>query len=243
MTKLFTAAALTAALAGFAATGAHAAVVVPDCGCAADPLSGSFAVSIWSASTPYANANSSSQQALPSNSIITAGNKVGAGVYTGAMNFDYEPAGYVTPTVAGFFNTGSGTYTGTGGSAVLSGANYSRTTVIEFTFTTSKTLQNLTFSHDDGVSLFAAGNTSTDLLAMSAATPHASISATLSTLAPGTYNLWFAEVDGGLAELCVNDPSGGTVTVPPTNTPEPASLSLLGAGLAAIGFVRRRRAA
>jgi hypothetical protein len=116
-------------------------------------------------------------------------------------------------------------------------ANFAQATVFRFSFTET-VAETFTVTHDDGVSLFVAGTETTtctiascpgDLLPTSAATPTTSEVSSV-VIGPGTYNLWFAEVNGLPAVL------EATSVVP-----LPATLPLFASGIGAIGLLGWRR--
>ena len=218
------------------------------CTAKADPIISST-VTIWNAATSGATSSSISQQGLPTAVGLFGGPlPLVAGSTPFAFPINYNDT--TVNTIPGFFASDSPaaptpvTCTGACLTNPLSLLGFAQATVFRFTFT-ELIAETFTVSHDDGVSLFVAGtetNTCTiascpgDLLPTAAAAP-----TTLRTdsvfIAPGTYDLWYAEVNGLAGVL--------QATSTPTAVPEPASLTLLGSALAAglARSVHRRRKA
>jgi len=156
------------------------------------------------------------QQALPSAEAailaISGSQHFGSVAYSEPINYSLNLS-QQSATISQFFaadspSAGLPTSCGTScGALQMTAPNFASVTLFEFTFTT--TGEVFTATHDDGVSLFADGNTTTDLLPVSDSGPTSSETTAPITLAGGTYDLYYTAANGTPEDLVTN-----TVPVP-----------------------------
>jgi PEP-CTERM motif len=187
------------------------------------------AVSIWEAATPGANLLSAEEQALPTNPIRTNAHLIYTGTFTGPASGNLDFGVTSGPdTVAAFLASGEGTFSGpvTGLHQTISAGNFSVFTLMEFAFTLAAPV-TMTITHDDGFSIYNSTNTTA---LVSQPEPTTVIPDTF-TLAAGHYNLWYGQANGlpAVLNLQVNA------------VPEPATLAVIGIGMAGLGLARRSR--
>ena len=200
----------------------------------ANPITGTFDVTIYQAYTGSSNINDPTQQAEQGNPLITGAGT--AGTYTGALDLCSGSPGCSTNinTIDAFFASAGGTTTGLGsiGSNLLSTAPFDYTTVMVFTGTTNGIISGI-IDHDDGASLYdGPGYSNPVMLApgpvVATPTPYGPFS--------GNWQLIYVESNGLPAVLDFEVTRGNSDT-----TPLPAALPLFASGLGALGLVGWRR--
>jgi len=186
-------------------------------------------VTIWHYLNPNpGNSSAPCEQALATNPCASPGNQVYNGLYTGLINFT-NPA---SNDIASFLNTAGGTFVGSvAGLSIydLSQGGFTDSTLMEFVFTVGAHSIG-SISHDDGISVYDATNTK--IIDSSSPTV---VTSTNFNLLPGTYSLWYSEVNGLPAQLVMD------VRQEIPQVPEPASLALLAIGLIGLGVSRRKQ--
>ncbi len=213
--------ATTTAVAGLALAFAAPALAVP--------LTGTFLVNVYQGNNSSHLQTDATQQALPSAiAAITAQGTYISPPFTYTGSIDLTAPTEPTSLSAFFLSAGGVTSIGLPNTPLSSG-NFTNETLVKFTFTTSAIAGNIL--HDDGISLFASGNTTAPILDSSAPT---SVVSTPFALAGGTYDLYYSEVNGAPARLTFDVTRGN-----PTTVPEPVSMALIGAGLLGVGLMRR----
>jgi fibro-slime domain-containing protein len=140
------------------------------------------------------------------------------------------PSNFFPPNGTGSFDGGSNGYQ----AAVLSGS-------LTVPASTTETI-SFNIGADDMAFAFLNGQVVCDLGGVHASTAGTCVSPM--TLTTGTYSLdvFFVDINQYQAGLTFGINTSGITTAPTSSTPEPGTVTLLGLGLAAIGFAAVRKA-
>ena len=167
-----------------------------------------------------AGQNSGSSGDLNSNFLIAADISGYSATSSFPLPSSKSPIALGAPANADF--TTPTTFLASSGSA--SNYQYGSFITIDLGYLAAGTI--LTITHDDGASVYQGGARIGD----TTAGPTSAVTETVDLMSGGNTTLYYAR-------------ENGTPSVLDVNVPEPASLAIIGAGLAGLGAVRRRRAA
>ncbi|HET9019788.1 MAG TPA: PEP-CTERM sorting domain-containing protein, partial [Acetobacteraceae bacterium] len=199
---------------------AHAAQATPSL---------TFDVSVWNAATLNSTSTSPSQQALPTNPVISSGNLASTFTFTGLP--EWAVSSQPNNQLGTFINSGGGTvsgqqfFNGQSNSMVLSTSNFASVSVFELEFTTTHSLSG-TIAHDDGIGLFTSGGTY-----ITGDTAPTSVVDTNFSIGPGSYDLVYVEANGAPSDLVFSNVA----------VPEPESIALFGMGLLGLSVLTMLR--
>jgi hypothetical protein len=190
------------------------------------PLSGTFGFSIYNLQTSTNGPSTApSQQANSSNPLITPGDLVYTGNYTGSLNFLLGGLG--TGSISSFLASGGGTFSNSiaGLTQNISTATFATTSVFVITGNVGSAVLQGAITHDDGVTLVDPTGCGT---CISSASPTSADTSSYAGLT-GAFTLYYVEANGLPAILDF------------TATPLPSTWIMMLSGLAGLGFLGWRR--